>query len=124
MNLKLVFRIFAGFSALFAIVTLLSPDAMLESYGMTYNNEVGIIIQFMVMVQIMFTVVVWQLPTWLGDNLAKAGSTFVVVSLLPVAMNILHVVTDTLPATGMWFVENGIWVVFAGLFYFYSKKPA
>ena len=124
MNLKLVFRIFAGFSALFAIVTLLSPDAMLESYGMTYNNEVGIIIQFMVMVQIMFTVVVWQLPTWLGDNLAKAGSTFLVVSLLPVAMNIFHVVTGVLPATGMWFVENGIWVVFAGLFYFYSKKPA
>lgn len=124
MNLKLVFRIFAGFGALFGVMALVAPDAMLEGYGMTYNDEVGIMLQFIVMIQLMFVIVVWQLPTWLGDDLAKAGSTFIVVSLVPVAVNIFHVVTDTLPATGAWFVENGLWVVFAGLFYFYSKKAA
>tara|TARA_Y100000310_G_C20214984_1_gene593108 strand:- start:51 stop:464 length:414 start_codon:yes stop_codon:yes gene_type:complete len=124
MNLKLVFRIYAGFGALFVILGLLSPDAMLESFGMTYNDEVGIMIQFVSMIQLMFAVVVWQLPDWLGDNLTKAGSTFMVLSLIPVALNIFHVMTDTLPATGAFFVENGVWVVFAGLFYFYSKKPA
>ena len=124
MNLKLVFRIYAGFGAFFAIATLLSPEAMLDSYGMTYTKQIGTILQFMVMVQTMLFVVVWQLPTWLGDNLAKAGTTFILVSLLPVVVNILHVVTDTLHATGMWFVENGFWVAFAGLFYFYSKKSA
>ena len=33
MNLKLVFRIFAGFGAFFALMSLLATDAMMESYG-------------------------------------------------------------------------------------------
>ena len=70
----------------------------------------------------MFAIVVWQLPSWLGENLAKAGSTLMVVSLMPVAMNIFHVVTGVLPASVAQIVESGVWVVFAALFYFYSKK--
>jgi len=45
-----------------------------------------------------------------------------VISLLPVAMNIYHVVTGALPASGVQIGESVIWIVFAGLFYTYSKK--
>jgi len=45
-----------------------------------------------------------------------------VVSLIPVAMNIFHVATGALPASVAKIVESGVWVVFAALFYFYSKK--
>ena len=122
MNLKLVFRIFAGFGAFFALMSLLAPDAMMESSGIELSSDSSLLIQFMVMVQLMFAIVVWQLPSWLGENLAKAGPTFIVLSLLPVAMNIFHVATGALPASGAQIVESGVWVVFATLFYFYSKK--
>jgi hypothetical protein len=122
MNLKLVFRIFAGFAAFFALMSLLATDAMMESYGMEMSSESNLLIQFMVMVQLMFAIVVWQLPSWLGENLAKAGPTFILLSLLPVAMNIFHVATGALPASVAQIVESGVWVVFAALFYFYSKK--
>ena len=122
MNLKLVFRIFAGFGAFFALMSLLAPDAMMESYGIELSSDSSLLIQFMVMVQLMFAIVVWQLPSWLGENLAKAGPTFIVLSLLPVAMNIFHVATGALPASGAQIVESGVWLVFAALFYFYSKK--
>ena len=122
MNLKLVFRIFAGFGAFFALMSLLATDAMMESYGMELSSESSLLIQFMVMVQLMFAIVVWQLPSWLGENLAKAGPTLMVVSLMPVAMNIFHVATGALPASWAQIVESGVWVVFAALFYFYSKK--
>jgi len=122
MNLKLVFRIFAGFGAFFALMSLLAPDAMMESYGIELSSDSSLLIQFMVMVQLMFAIVVWQLPSWLGENLAKAGSTFMMLSLLPVAMNIFHVATGALPSSGAQIVESGVWVVFAALFYFYSKK--
>ena len=122
MNLKLVFRIFAGFGAFFALMSLLAPDAMMESYGIELSSDSSLLIQFMVMVQLMFAIVVWQLPSWLGANLAKAGPTFIVLSLLPVAMNIFHVATGVLPASVAQIVESGVWVVFAALFYFYSKK--
>ena len=122
MNLKLVFRIFAGFGAFFALMSLLAPDAMMESYGIELSSDSSLLIQFMVMVQLMFAIVVWQLPSWRGEKLAKAGPTLMVVSLIPVAMNIFHVATGVLPASGAQIVESGGWVVFAALFYFYSKK--
>ena len=39
MNLKLVFRIFAGFGAFFALMTVIAPDAMVESYGVTLTDD-------------------------------------------------------------------------------------
>ena len=124
MNLKFVFRIFAGIIAVFALGAILAPDAMTESYGITLTDGAKLIMQFTVIIQLMIVIIVWQLPSWLGDDLAKAGPTMIVVSLLPVVMNIYHVVIGALPASGAQIVESGIWIVFAGLFYFYSKgKP-
>ncbi len=122
MNLKLVFRIFAGFGALFGLVGLAMPEAMAEGYGMPFNDDIHLIFQFTIMMQFMMVIVVWQLPDWLGDNLAKAGTTMMVVALLPVAVNIFHVVTGALPASGAQIGESVMWIVFAGLFYTYSKK--
>ena len=96
MNLKLVFRIFAGIIAVFALGALLAPDAMTESYGITLTDGAKLIMQFTVIIQLMIVIIVWQLPSWLGDDLAKAGPTMIVVSLLPVVMNIYHVVIGCL----------------------------
>ena len=98
------------------------PKAMTEQYGMAFNDDIHLVIQFLNMVQLMMAIIVWKLPDWLGDNLPKAGSTMMVISLLPVAMNIYHVVTGALPASGVQIGESVIWIVFAGLFYTYSKK--
>ena len=104
---------------------LLAPDAMMASYGMTLSGDDSrLLVQFLFLIQLTFSIVVWQLPGWLGDDLAKAGPTFMVLPLLFVAMNIFHVITDVLPASGAQIMESAVWVVFAGLFYFYSKKPA
>ena len=122
MNLKLLFRIFFGLNAVFVLGAVVSPEAMLESFGMNYNADVGLMIQFAMMVQIMFLALTYQLPDWLGDNLAKAGMTYVVLCLIPLGLNSYHVITDTLPAGPAFFVENTMWIAFAVLFYLYSKK--
>ena len=46
MNLKLLFRIFFGLNAVFVLGAVVSPEAMLESFGMNYNADVGLMIQF------------------------------------------------------------------------------
>ena len=74
MNLKLVFRIFAGFLVLFTLGGLVAPEAMMDSFGMEYNDAVGIMFTFTAMVQAMFAFTVWKLPDWAGDNLANVGS--------------------------------------------------
>ena len=122
MNLKLVFRIYFGFGALMTTMMLVAPAAMLESYGMTLTNEIKLFTQFMVVAYVSLLIVTWMLPTWLGDDLSKAGIAYVIIALIPVIMNIYHVATGALPSSTAQLVESGVWVVFAGLFYFYSKK--
>ena len=122
MNLKLVFRIYFGFGALMTMMMLVAPAPMLESYGMTRTNEIKLFTQFMVVAYVSLLIVTWMLPAWLGDDLSKAGIAYVIIALIPVIMNIYHVTTGALPSSTAQLVESGVWVVFAGLFYFYSKK--
>ena len=122
MNLKLVFRIYFGIGALMTTMMLLAPAAMLEGYGMTLTDEIKLFIQFIVVAYVSMLIVTWMLPAWLGDDLPKAGLAYVIIALLPVAMNIYHVATGALPASTAQFVESGIWIVFAILFYVYSKQ--
>ena len=124
MNLKLVFRIYFGFGALMGAMMLFAPEAMMESYGMSYTNEIKLFMQFTLMAYTSLLILTWMLPAWLGDDLSKAVPAYMVIALLPVALNIFHVVTGALPASTSQIVETLIWVVFAGLFYFYCKKPA
>ena len=122
MNLKLVFRIYFGFGAFMTTMMLVAPAAMLESYGMTLTDEIKLFTQFMVVAYVSLLIVTWMLPGWLGDDLSKAGIAYVIIALIPVIMNIYHVATGALPSSTAQLVESGVWVVFAGLFYFYSKK--
>ena len=122
MNLKLVFRIYFGFGALMTTMMLVAPAAMMESYGMTLTNEIKLFTQFMVVAYVSLLIVTWMLPAWLGDDLSKAGIAYVIIALIPVIMNIYHVATGALPSSTAQLVESAVWVVFAGLFYFYSKK--
>ena len=122
MNLKLVFRIYFGFGAFMTTMMLVAPAAMLESYGMTLTDEIKLFTQFMVVAYVSLLIVTWMLPGWLGDDLSKAGIAYVIIALIPVIMNIYHVTTGAFPSSTAQLVESGVWVVFAGLFYFYSKK--
>ena len=122
MNLKLVFRIYFGFGALMTMMMLVAPAPMLESYGMTLTDEIKLFTQFMVVAYVSLLIVTWMLPGWLGDDLYKAGIAYVIISLIPVIMNTYHVASGVLPSSTAQLVESGVWVVFAGLFYFYSKK--
>ena len=122
MNLKLVFRIYFGFGAFMTVMMLIAPAAMLESYGMSLTDEIKLFTQFMVVAYTSLLIVTWMLPAWMGDNLSKAGFAYVIIALIPVTMNIYHVATGALEASTAQLVESGVWVVFAGLFYFYSKK--
>tara|TARA_B100000929_G_C15378709_1_gene377045 strand:+ start:404 stop:772 length:369 start_codon:yes stop_codon:yes gene_type:complete len=122
MNLKLVFRIYFGFGAFMTVMMLVAPAAMMESYGMSLTDEIKLFTQFMVVAYTSLLIVTWMLPAWMGDNLSKAGFAYVIIALIPVTMNIYHVATGALEASTAQLVESGVWVVFAGLFYFYSKK--
>ena len=122
MSLKLIFRIYAGIGALFVVGGTLAPVSMMEPYGFTMDEGMITMLNFMLAMQLMLVLITWQLPDWLGDNLSKAGLTYVVISLIPAVQGIYLMSTGALPASTQGYVETVIWFVFVALFYVYSKQ--
>jgi len=122
MNLKLVFRIYAVLGAIFVVGGTLSPEAMMEPYGFTMDEGMITMFNFLLGIQLIIILVTWQLPDWLGDNLSKAGLTFVVISLIPAVQGLYLMSTGRLPASTQGYIETVVWAVFAALFYFYSQQ--
>ena len=122
MNLKLVFRIYAVLGAIFVVGGTLSPEAMMEPYGFTMDEGMITMFNFLLGMQLIIILVTWQLPDWLGDNLSKAGLTFVVISLIPAVQGLYLISTGRLPASTQGYIETVVWAVFAALFYFYSQQ--
>ena len=122
MSLKLLFRIYAGFGALVVVGGTLAPVSMMEPYGFTMDEGMITMLNFMLGTQLMLVLITWQLPDWLGDNLSKAGLTYVVISLIPAVQGIYLMSIGRLPASTQGYVETVIWFVFVALFYVYSKQ--
>ena len=100
----------------------LSPEAMMEPYGFTMDEGMITMFNFLLGMQLIIILVTWQLPDWLGDNLSKAGLTFVVISLIPAVQGLYLMSTGRLPASTQGYIETVVWAVFAALFYFYSQQ--
>ena len=122
MNLKLVFRIYAVLGAIFVVGGTLSPESMMEPYGFTMDEGMITMFNFLLGMQLIIILITWQLPDWLGDNLSKAGLTFVVISLIPAVQGLYLMSTGRLPASTQGYIETVVWAVFAALFYFYSQQ--
>jgi hypothetical protein len=94
----------------------------MEPYGLTMDEGMITMLNFMLAMQLMLVLITWQLPDWLGDNLSKAGLTYAVISLIPAVQGIYLMSIGRLPASTQGYVETVIWFVFAALFYVYSKQ--
>jgi len=122
MNIKLLLRIYAGLMALMILGGVFAPEAMMEGFGMTYTKEVAPILHFAMMGQALFALLTFLLTTWMPEDLDKIAMTYTALALVPVLLNIYHVISGVLPLVGAFYVENGIWIVFAALFFMYRKK--
>lgn len=122
MRLVIVFRAFALTQVFVVVATLAAPELVMESFELTYSADILLVIQLSVLCQIMFAIVTFALPSWLGHNLWKAASTYVWISLLPVLLNIYHVASNHKAFTNASYFENGLWLLFALLFYLFGKK--
>ena len=108
--------------AVFTLGGLFSAKSMMESFGMVYTTEAGIMLQFALLGQVIFIVLTLQIINWLGDDLYKVGTTYAGLSVLPVLVNSYQVFTELIPMTSAFYVEQAIWIAFAALFFVYSKE--
>ena len=122
MRLIITFRAFALIQILSVLVTLAAPEAKMESFGISYSNDTLLFMQFSAISQLMLALVTFTLPSWLGTNLWKAAPTYVWLSLLPLSVNVYHIISGIMTITVVFYIENTFWLVFAFAFYSFGKR--
>ena len=122
MRLTITFRAFAVIQVLSVLATLVVPEAKMESFGLNYTSDTLLFMQFSAVSQLMLALVTFALPSWLGTNLWKAAPTYVWLSLLPLSVNVYHVIYGIMTITSAFYVENIFWLVFATAFYSFGKR--
>ena len=122
MRLIITFRAFALIQILSVLATSLVPEAKMESFGLSYNNDTLLFMQFSAISQLMLALVTFALPSWLGTNLWKAAPTYVWLTLLPLSVNVYQVIYGIMAITSSFYVENTFWLAFAFAFYSFGKR--
>ena len=122
MRLMITFRVFAIIHIFLTLTTLAAPATMMENFGIDYNNDTLLFMQFCAVFQLMLAFATFALPSWLGNNLWKAAPTYFRLSLLPFVLNMYHIVFGIVAITTAFYVENAFWLAFALAFNLFGKK--
>lgn len=118
MTLTHIFKAQAVFFGIWVVIMWFVPSMMLEMHGWESSTAIEVLMQTMGAMMLAFAVIFWQMPTYAGDNLKKAGmlfgvgmnSLFVVVIGYHVATELVSLDPGTLPI-----------IVFAALFFWKSR---
>ena len=121
MDLKMVFRIAAVISAINGLGMLLMTSTFIAMANITPTPDLITLGQFMGVTFLFLALVEWRIPDIAGDALSSLGQLFGIGNVLWFLIAGYHIMTGQAGgATG--FVNAGIFVILAVLFFMQSRK--
>ena len=121
MDLKLVFRISAVFAAFNALGLLFMASTFFEMAKITPTPDLITLGQFLGVTIFFLALVEWRIPDIAGDALSSLGQLWAIGNVLWFLIVGYHIMTGKAGgATG--FVNAGIFVILAVLFFMQSRK--
>ena len=121
MDLKLVFRISAVFAAFNALGLLFMANTFFEMAKITPTPDLITLGQFLGVTVLFLALVEWRIPDIAGDALSSLGQLWAIGNVLWFLIVGYHIMTGKAGgATG--FVNAGIFVILAVLFFMQSRK--
>ena len=125
MTLSLVFRIQAVMMALFGVMMLAVPAAMMSSFNVGENAMAAEMMRGMSLMVLAIAYVSWQMPTWAGDNLKTVGIFFAIWHLVYLVLSGYQMSTGVFPADIANILGNtGFDLILAILFFWKSRADA
>ena len=125
MTLSLVFRIQAVMFAIFGVLMLIAPAAMMASFNVGENAVAASMLQGMSLMVLAMSYMSWQMPNWVGDNIKTVGMFFAIVHVAWMLLSIFQLTTGVFPSDTANLVGNiGPDVVLAILFFWKSRADA
>ena len=121
MNLKLVFRIAAVIALINGVGSLFMTSTFFEMANLTISPSLVTLGQFIGVTMLFLALVQWRIPDIAGDALSSLGQLFGIGNVLWFLIVGYHIMTGKAGgATG--FVNAGIFVILAVLFFMQSNK--
>ena len=97
MTLSTVFRIQALVFALFGVLMLLVPGAMMESFGVESSVMMAGVLQNMSVMVLGMAYLSWRMPSWVGDNLKTVGMFFAILHVAFMVIAFYHMSIGLFP---------------------------
>ena len=97
MTLSLVFRIQALVFALFGVLMLFMPGAMMESFGIESSEIMASMLQNFSVMALGVAYLSWRMPSWVGDNLKTVGMFFAILHVAFMIIAFYHMSIGLFP---------------------------
>lgn len=122
MSLTLVFRIQAVMFAVFGVMMLLAPGAMMASFNVTESAVAEGLMQGMSLMVLAMAYLSWQLPNWAADSIKSVGMFFAIVHAIWIPLTLFQMSSGMFPADTANIIGNiGPDLVLAILFFWKSR---
>jgi len=122
MNLSLVFKLAAGFMALWVLQMWFLPSMVEETFGWNSSPDLRVLMRYMGMAMAALATLHWTLPMWSGENLSNFGMVSAVFWALFGVMGVYDIAVGISPSSAPNFISTGMNFVFSILFFVNSRK--
>ena len=123
MNLKLLFKIFAGLQLIQGVMMLFGGSMISEMNGWVHSIGITTMAEHHGAGCICIAILFWMLPMWLSDQQLKESVPAVIgIQVILAIMPVYHAAVDAIPTNPAFFVLMAVLIGLIVLFYMESKK--
>jgi len=123
MNLKLLFKIFAGLQLIQGVMMLFGGSMISEMNGWMHSIGITTMAEHHGAGCICIAIIFWMLPQWMSDQQLKdIVPAIIVVQVILAIMPVYHAVVGAIPTNPALFVLMAVLIGLIVMFYMESKK--
>ena len=123
MNLKLLFKIFAGLQLIQGVMMLFGGSMISEMNGWMHSIGITTMAEHHGAGCICIAILFWMLPMWLSDQQLKESVPAVIgIQVILAIMPVYHAVVEAIPTNPAFFVMMAVLIGLIVMFYMESKK--
>ena len=123
MNLKLLFKIFAGLQLIQGVMMLFGGSMISEMNAWTHSIGITTMAEHHGAGCICIAILFWMLPKWMSDQqLKEIVPAIIVIQVILAIMPVYHAAVEAIPTNPAFFVMMAVLISLIVMFYMESKK--
>ena len=123
MNLKLLFKIFAGLQLIQGLMMLFGGSMISEMNGWMHSIGVTTMAEHHGAGLLCIAILFWMLPKWMSDQqLKETVPAIIAIQVILAIMPVYHAAVDAIPTPPPFYVMMAVLIGLIVMFYMESKK--